>query len=301
MKKMLKFVLSLTLVVSAAFLTTGAGPYPPTADKLQSHSSVFGFEEKPPAKICKDDTVSIILSYRQEYSDEPVQVGAATLAGTLSESLWSFPAGDDLFAIFQTTLTAKKIGKGSVDFVVSLPDDSGGGVTSATFEVIECDYDLRLLAYEKRETDVATYNIFIDGKGHILSQDTVSGEGMYDMTFWGELQDEVLKSGSKGLGCTLEHGTAGSGSFDVTGNKNKDTLTVDIHFNETEFGEGVLFHCIDESGSEGVIPIFENTTVNPGDSINLTNLKFSKNVTQHKFQFGESGSGFVNVLKRSKK
>lgn len=298
MKKMLMLVLSLTLVVSAAFLTAGAGPF---AYKLQSHSSVYGFETKPPAKICKDDSVPIIFSYRQEYSDEPVQVGAATLAGTLSESLWPFPAGDNLFAFLQTTLTAKKLGKGSVDFVVSVPDDPGASVMSATFEVIECDYDLKLRAYEKRETDVATYMMWIHGEGHILSQDTVSGEGTYDMVFVGELQDEELKSGSKGLGCALETGTSGSGSFDVTGSKNKDALTVSINFNETEFGEGVIFHCIDESGSEGVIPIFESTTVNPGDSINLTNLKFSRNVTQHKFQFGESGSGTVTVLKRSKK
>jgi hypothetical protein len=296
MKQMLMFILSLTLVVSAAILTVGAGPFaPPESDNIQSGTVSYVFVTEPPAKICKGDTVPIVISYDQDM-DIPVEVGAATLTGTLSKSFWSFPAGKH-FDFLQTDLTAKNVGQGSVDFVTSLDDPT----YSRKFEVIECDYDLRLLAYEKRETDVATYNILIDGTGHILSQDTVSGEGTYDMTFWGELQDEVLKSGSKGLGCALEHGTAGSGSFDVTGSKNKDTLTVDIHFNETEFGEGVLFHCIDESGSEGVIPITESTTVNPGDSINLTNLKFSKNVTQHKFQFGESGSGFVNVLKRSKK
>ena len=297
MKKMLMLVLSLTLVVSAAFLTTGTGPFsPPASENLQEVGYVsYWLEIPPPAKICKGDTVPIIITYDGNM-DVPVEIGITTLAGTLSKSFWSFPPGKH-FAFLQTDLTAKNVGKGSVDFASSLFDN----VYPSKFEVIECDYDLELRAYEERETDLATYIMILIGKGNILSQETVSGEGTYELIFAGEIQDEELKSGSKGLGCVLEGGAVGDGSFEVTGSKNKDALTVSIQFQETEFGEDVALHCIDESGSEGVTPMFESQSVNPGDTVTLTNLVFSRIVTQHKFQFGESGSGFINVLKRSKK
>lgn len=299
MKKMLMVLLSLTFMVNSPLFLPEFGLNAPPAENLKAGSLSRSIVTPPPDKVCKGDKVPIVIQYNQINWPDPIEFGGVTDAGTLSNGLWSFPSGTVITTI-QTTLTANNVGNRYVEFTSSDPADVF--TTRVDFEVADCAYKLELNAWDKPKSDLASWNLYVYGYAHISTEPSVEGGGSYSIIVSGEVEDKDLKSGSKGLKCDLEGESSGSGSWDITGSKNKDNINLSVQFQEIDFGEGIAFHCVDPTGvmGEGITPIFESKTINPGDSINVS-PSFSKGVSKYKFQFGESGSGQYTLIKRSKK
>lgn len=297
MKQMLIFLLLLAFV-GTAFLPVETSLFEPSnKDSLQGGTIGYQLQLMPPKKICKDDTAPVLLLYYQTNVNVPVDIYMHTNAGTLSKSSWSFPAGAP-FGVINSTLTAKNVGNRDVAVTSSLSKNVSD--ISWDFEVIDCNYKLYLDAFETKENELVSWDMMLTGKAKISSQDMNSVEGYYSPFFTGEIIDEKLKSGSEGLACALVGSTGESNEFDVTGSKTKNNITLSIQFKETNLGEGIVFHCIDNNGVEFVIPLFESKKVNPGDYVPLS-PSFSKGVSTYKFKFGESGSGTYTLVKRSGK
>ena len=222
---------------------------------------------------------------------------AYTDAGKLSPDYWTLPTGGQILTI-STTFTAKSLGKKELE-IANVADPMA---MVMNFEVIDCNYVLKLEASENQKNDLVSWNMSVGGDAVLSVNDTdvISNGGTYVLYFTGEIQDKDLSSGSKGLACELAGDSYGSGNIDVVGSNVKGSLNLNVEFSETEFGEGVVFHCKDVNDQESVVPIFESQTVNPGNSINLQPY-FAKGVSTYKFQFGESGSGTYTLIKRSKK
>jgi hypothetical protein len=300
MKKMLIFVLLIVFLGGTAFVPAGSGSHaPPDNVSLQDAGSYYKVATVPPSKICKGDTAPIVVGFfRFDDLDKPLDFIAYTDAGKLSADYWLLPAGGQ-YVIISTTLTAQNVGKKKVEIANAVDPEA----LQLNFEVVSCDYDLLLHAIERHKTDMVNWYMLVTGEAVLSSSDEMKSQnGYYHLSFSGEIQDEGLKSGSKGLKCELQGDSSANGEFDVTGSKVNDNIYLSVQFKDTDFGEGVVLYCVDVSGimGEGITPIFESKTVNPGDSVDVS-PNFSKGVSIYKFQFGESGSGTYTLKKRSSK
>jgi len=243
----------------------------------------------PPSKLCLDDQMTVVINVFG-YSPTPTELVIAS-DNSFSQRRWTILAGEQRVTL-TTVFKATKKGGGFADIGFA---DGSAQAPPWDFKVVECEYSVDFSAFHLEENDKIRIEIGTVGTGAFTTSDGVWGQGSYEV--W--VAPEFYLTDDTGLSCKVTEDADGSGTFEVGGSKNDDTLTLDIRLVPL-FLETAKVECKDANDREGALSFLPSGTVDPNPDLNLTGLTFPPGVTSKRFSFGSSGHGHIEIRRNTK-
>lgn len=218
---------------------------------------------------------------------------ASAKLGSLSSTTWPV-SGSKGSGVASAVYTAKKAGEEQITISSSGFPFSGKTIS---FEVVECNWDIKFKASEVRNYDEADYHTDIDGKGGLAVTDAdITGGG----TFNYKLTIDYKNPNPKDLQCEVSKTLKVESTFKVEGAPVGDgDLMFTIYIIPFD-NEAVDFNCIDKVGTVSKVTMLPSGYLDPNKDTKLKNLLFKSGQTKKSFTFGHGG-GDIWLVKRKQK
>jgi hypothetical protein len=260
----------------------------------------------PPETMCVKDKAPVSFSYMisvyfvTDTGNKPASgegitgsFNASAKLGSLSSTTWPV-SGSKGSGVASAVYTAKKKGEEQITITSSGFPFSGKTIS---FEVVECNWDIKLKAYEVRTYDEAEFRTNIDAKGGIaVTDDDITGGG----TFKYKLTVDYKNPNPKELQCEVSKTLEAESTIKIEGAPVGDgDLMFTIYIIPFD-NEAIEFRCEDKEGTVTKATMLPAGYLDPNKDTKLKNLLFKSGQTKKSFTFGHGG-GDIWLVKRKQK